>query len=679
MKSLCITGSVQSTLDQLAEALLKAGAKAAVPALRNQKVSIAQWHQNALAAQTGSSFLAPLELDRVWDQLALDIFYANQSHPVWFWADENSIHLLDYWLGFDPNTHFVLVHTSPQEELIGALNEGKETLLALETVLQEWCLRTQAMLRFHLRYPTRSVFVDSHLAANQPGSYLQAMAEHWQLPLQPTEVQGTKNVPDQHLDIYIIRHLLHRHPSAAELHNEVQARLIMSADHTITPNPVLDQVIADHLARKRGLLGLQFANHTLERRLQIKEKEMQAIEQEKQKALSNLSELHVGFSQEKIALQTHVNNLSRSHKRQERKVTHAHNHTLAENAALLHELHHTQEAFEANLALRILERQQLECLQGRLKNVLNKFPDYWELEAIDIKPIKTKTKTKTKILQWHINNVYLDDLKFRELRFQTHLTNGIAGIVFQRPLKGGAPWPKALLDKEELSCLPTQGTAYQGDNYTISRLGISDWKYVNILVTKLIALLSDASFIQFPASVDKGALKNGLSTLAGTLINWPMVLRYDDVQLSESTKGNEYQCIGIKFKNLSLGNIEAPEFNYRIATVDESTASFGQHPRIEFPESNQNLLQNWFIESNDERGARLELRFSKPDAMDTHVWNLLGEKDRILISGLVSTLPFQLGELQCSNPDVNIPWGDWHALSLSVKDILSSHVSVPKH
>ncbi|QOH72574.1 hypothetical protein IGB31_09365 [Pseudomonas putida] len=675
MKSLCITGSIQSTLDQFAEVLLKAGVTPAVAALRNHKISITQWHKDALASLPAPFSLAPVELDRRWDHLALDIFYANHNQPLWFWADESSVHFLDYWLAFDQNIDFVLVHTSPQVHLITALNEGKETLLELETALEEWCRRTQAMLHFYLKNPTRSIFVDNNLAASQPNSWLKAMTEHWQLPLQATEARRTKNDRYSNMELYIIRNLLDRHPKAAELHNEVQARLIVCAEQMPTLNPVFDQVTAEHIANKLHLLNLQSANHKLEQQLKIKENEIQELDIEKQKILSDFSQLKENSDKEKIAFQTRLDNLMSSYKQKEDGSTKAVKNALAENDMLLHQLHRTQEVVESNFAKIMHKSEQLEALQGRLQALLNKFPDHWELDSIEIKPIKTKTKTKTKVLQWRLSNVYLAELNLPEIRFQTQLTNGVAGIVFQRSLNSNVVWPTALQDNEELACIATRDSSCQGNNEAISKFGTSDWRYINILVTKLIQLLGNTSFVEFPASFDKGSLKAGLSTLASNLMKWPLMLRYDDIQLSESIQSDEYKCIDIKFKNLSLGDFNAPEFNYRLATVDESATSFGKHPRIEFPEISRNTFQNWFAESNDERGARLELRFLEPNAMDTQVWNLLADKDRILIAGLVSSLPRQLGKLQKNNPNMSVPWQDWHALSHTVKKILLTHVT----
>lgn len=653
-----------------------AGAKAAVPALRNQKISISQWHRDALAAHTVSSAAAPIKLGRSWDHLALDIFYANQNSPVWFWADVNSTAFLEYWVEFDQNTTFVLIYTSPQDALIKALHNGKETLLALEEVIQEWCDRTQTLLRFHLRHPDRSALIDGALALTQSSSYVNILTDQWQLPLQNAELPSSENIPNQHLDSYLIRHLLQHHPKVADLHNEVQARLVILTGYTPSPSSVFDQIIADHMTQKRNIQALQSTNELLQQRLKKNEKKIKSTEQDKQVIANELAKLEFDTAQDKAKTNAQIASLERDHRLKEGKITRSLNSALAENEILLQALHTTQESVQASFNIRNSEQNEVAELQRRLQNLLSKFPRHWEFDEIEIKPIKSKNKAN--ILQWRIKNLYLEDLKLNELRFQTNLTGREVAILFLRPLSGAAPWPKALLHGESLTLSPSLGAAYQGDNDSISRLGTSDWKYINILISKLITLLGDPTFAHFPAGVSKGTLKSGLSALANQLKNWPLVLRYDDVRLSESTRGSEYQCIGIKFKNLSLGSICTQELDYRIATVDHSAGSFGQNPRIEFPESSKHSLQNWFVESDDERGPRLELRFLKPNAMDTQVWNSLAETDRVLVAGLVSTLPIQLEDLKKLNSETEINWEDWHDLGLAVKTILSSQLSTQK-
>lgn len=675
MKSLCITGSVQSTLDPFAEALLKAGAKSAVPALRNKKVSIAQWHQKVLATQTGSPS-ARLKPGRAWDQLAIDIFYANDNHPLWLWADENSVHFLDYWLEFDANTQFVLMHTSPHLALVAALEEGSNTLLALETVLQEWCSRTQAMLNFHLRHPDRSIFIECLQAISEPNIPVQALAQHWQLPLQLIENTAVTEAADQYLELYLVTNLLQRHPHAVELHNEVRARLLItSVPNTFDTPPVLDQVIAELLVKKRNLLSIQSTNHELERRLHANEQALQQSEQISQKALKMLHEGQDKLRQEKLALQSQLKDLVLEQRKHHETAEQVQNETLVENELLLHQLHYTQEELEQHLIADKNRQAELEHSQSRLQKILQRFPEYWEVENVELYQIDSADQD---IIGWRLKNVYLDNCLIPTLEFKTRQENGIVGVFIQRSASSMVGedwlrWPSGFENSTELPCMPCTGAANFGNNAVLSGLSTRDWERLQLLVKHLIAYLDGPATLNFPAGINRHTLCRGFKGLQVILAKWPLVFRFDDAELIDNHKDMNYQALGIRLNNLSLGKNRWSTLEYRLATVDHDSGSFGQNPRLEFHEHSRNSLQNWFAESNDSRGPKLELRFAKPDALDTNVWGTLSKTDRLLIAGLVNSLPLQLASLQQSNLTLPLPWQDWHALGITLKEIVAMH------
>lgn len=681
MKSLCITGSVQSTLDPFAEALLKAGAKSAVPALRNKKVSIAQWHQKVLATQTGSPS-APLKPGRAWDQLAIDIFYANDNHPLWLWADENSVHFLDYWLEFDANTQFVLMHTSPHLALVAALEEGSNTLLALETVLQEWCSRTQAMLNFHLRHPDRSIFIESLQAISEPNIPVQALAKHWQLPLQLIENTAVPEAAAQYLELYLVTNLLQRHPHAVELHNEVRARLLItSVPNTFDTPPVLDQVLADLLVKRRELLSVHSTNHELEQRLHTNVQASLQTELKNQKVLKKLHEAQNKLEQEKLALQSQLKDLMLEQSKLHETIEQAQNETLVENELLLHQLHYTQEELEQHLMVDQNRQAKLEQSQSRLQKMLQRFPDYWDVDNIQLYQVDS---TDQDIIQWNLKNVYLDNCLIPTLDFKTRQKNGMLGIFIQRSADSKAGedwlrWPSGFENATELPCMPVTGAANFGNNAVLSGLSTRDWERMQLLVKHLIVYLDGPATLNLPIEISRHALLKGLKGLQAILAKWPLVLRFDDAQIIDNHQDMNYRALGIRLNNLSLGDNRWPTLEYRLATVDQDSASFGQNPRLEFHEHSRNTLQNWFAESNDSRGPKLELRFAKPNALDTKVWGTLSDTDRLLIAGLVGSLPLQLASLQQTNLTLTPPWHDWHVLATTLKEILAMNSTNTQH
>jgi hypothetical protein len=90
---------------------------------------------------------------------------------------------------------------------------------------------------------------------------------------------------------------------------------------------------------------------------------------------------------------------------------------------------------------------------------------------------------------------------------------------------------------------------------------------------------------------------------------------------------------------------------------------FGQYPKLEFPEaSGRAAIAEWFDESYDDFGPKLELRFALPESMDMQVWDRLSVSDREFLEALVQQLPAFLSELEASGIKLKRSWQDWQQL-----------------
>lgn len=1014
MKTLCITGSVQSRLDPFAESLKQAGASAALSAHTDLNLSMADWHRQVLALQKEHEQLpATWSPGLEWEQLAREIFLANHNQPLWYWSDTDSTLLLDFWSDLDPNIVFLLLHVSPHEALMNAIEHGADTLEALQYTLNEWYKRTRQMLRFHLRHPARSMLLDNSDVLGQVGAYIDVLAQRWQLPLETIGIEQKWQNDPCSLMFYLIDKLLQNQPQALALHHEVQACLFLINDSEEPVSiPELGDVVSDYLGarllfqvgqadndtlrqtlkiaqsqladtslalqdRQAQLVNLETnhrqlqaqgeqyrqelsktrsslenseqesqrllgqlhrtqnalekltleeqhktqhlaslsaeknvllsqldiaskektalaATHNVlieekavltaahdkqiklanerqnqigmlakektdliasrdaltkekaalaaahdeqvkltsgrkaqldalakektalatardeqaklanERKVQIdtlakekaelvvirdrlsKEKNNLAITRDEHAKLANkrqvqlealskeaaeliatrddlakekthLSAVHdeqvklinehrlridalineksnlaaayseqtklldehkvridtllrekaelvaahyklhkekanlvvahdtglkappsaetvqkqlKALSTEKITLQANLDALTKEHKQQRSKLEESEN----ENQQLLIQLHQTQEELERCLLRYQANQAQLGEQQTRLQKMLQRHPDYWDFNTLEINLLESDDSQQ--IAQWRLTGLYIGGRLIPEIRFKTCLANGLAGIIIQRTegISSSAPllrWPNGFASAEELPCIPTRGSATQGNNAALSGLSTSDWDTLQRLVKQLARLLAQPIENRLPEQLNSTALRSGLLAFAKTLAKWPKVLRYDSIQLQETLCNQGYERLGIGLDNLCLGHRHWPAFDYRLATVDIEPHSFGQNPRLEFPDGNsRNVLQNWFVESTDSHGPRLELRFARPNAMDTHVWNALSQNDQQLIHALIKTLPLQLEELEQAYPAASRPWQDWQAMAGMLRDTL---------
>ncbi|MBB3102461.1 hypothetical protein [Azomonas macrocytogenes] len=795
-----------------------------------------------------------ITLDQVWEQLAEDIFLANHNEPLWYWADANSVHVLEFWLDFDPNIFFILLHTSPHEALLGAIRQGADNLEALQTTLDDWYTRTQLILRFHLRHPASSVLLDSSNVFTHTSAYLEALAKRWQLPLEIYAIEHHQHADDAPVAIYLVDKFLKSCPQALSLHNEVQASLfLIGVDEPPTPTFDLNIAFTDYFEARSRFLDEQADNASLRQimdanhrqlaqtqeqaeqyqqellearsRLEISEKENQLLlaqlhqtqedfekqileGQAKNLQLEKLSTEHIALtakygeqtklaserkaqaqalakekadllasrdalnkektdltaardalakektilvaardeqaklaserkvladalakekadllasrealSKEKIDLTAARDALAKektvlvgAHDEQtklanERKVQIdtltrensdllAKRHTLDkeckqqhskldesenENQRLLIQLHQTQEELEGYLLRYQAAQSQLDEQRARLQKMLKQQPDYWDFDTLEINVLESDGNQQ--VAQWRLTELYIGGRLISEIRFKTCLANGLASIVIQRTEGTASPapllrWPNGFATAEELPCIPTRGLATQGNNAILSGLSTSDWNTLQHLAKQLAGLLAQPTDGRVPKQLNAPALRNGLLAFAKTLAGWPIMLRHDSIQLQETLRTQGYERLVISLSNLSLGHHHWPAFDYRLATVDIEPYPFGQNPRLEFPDgSARDVLQNWFAESDDSHGPRLELRFAQPNAMDIRVWGALSQNDQQLISALIKVLPLQLEELRQAIPNASRPWQDWQTLADTLKNILASMVT----
>ncbi len=320
--------------------------------------------------------------------------------------------------------------------------------------------------------------------------------------------------------------------------------------------------------------------------------------------------------------------------------------TERENKDLLVQLHLAQEMIE----ILIEERHINQKHRRRIDSFISKNPNYWECDSISINVVDNDT------LRWIVTETYINDSYIPILRFDTTVCNGIGTIILYRSADYSPliKWPRTFAQSNRLPLVATQGPVMKQGNAILSELASSDWLMVCELARKVLKAVTTTELKRF-ADFDKSAFISGFSVMENLLQGWPALLRYDYVLISSTTNFDNYQSLSIILKNVRLGNKAWPVLEYKLASANGINENFGQNPRLEFLEGCADVFHSWFAESDDDRGRRLEIRFAMPYAMDTNVWNLLHDEDKLLVTAIVVSLPIQLedaiatGDLQGEN------------------------------
>lgn len=330
------------------------------------------------------------------------------------------------------------------------------------------------------------------------------------------------------------------------------------------------------------------------------------------------------------------------------------------------QLHQTQEDLEQATYTLIKNSNRINELSNRIFQLIQGNLDFWEADSIEAKLVKN-TKS-AKVIQWKAINSYLGNSLHHRISFTTSYTAGITAIIFQREETSDFTYFQANEARQDLTCLPVQGAFTNQNNATLSALGTSDWKALNLLIPKIARILRNEIIHDIPKELAAQTI-DGLVKLQSILEGWPNLLRYDSIKLANTVNTSEYQALDFHIENLEIGSQSLKTFCYRLSSVNETDKAFGQYPRLEFHENSKDSFENWFVESEDERGKRLELRFADPDQMDIGVWRKVADRDRLLIVAIISKLPEMLKALRETNEN-RARWVDWINIANMMKATL---------
>ncbi|WP_263226607.1 hypothetical protein [Pseudomonas alabamensis] len=635
MKILCITGSSEKSILKTARTLEAGGV---LPAFGNVKHSLrfSEWHDLALSVIPNPHVdsAKPVALPRSLKTQAAEIISCNKSENTWFWAEKKSVRFLDFWKRLEPAVQFILVHTPPYLLLLEAIRDGAATKKDLLKTIEDWVSYSNAMLKFYRRNKDICSIVSS-----EDLSALKLISKKldFSINLKNEEKKSKTETP---LDNYLLSQLLKEHRTALLLNKEISDLAIITTEvleHDKTYG--FDSAFEFYLASNNPKLANNQDTQTTSIKKYIAKDNIEPVE--------NKNKADIIFKS-----------------------------TSAESSAydvseLISQLHLAQEAQEKFLIRSKNSDQLMIAQQMRAERLLKLNPNYWDMESVEVS--HSHLENGNSVYQWSIKNVYIGPTLVPEIRLKTQLDSNIAGIIIERTeYKEWIKWPEIYSNSENLPCIPVNGSISSGNNAILSSFGTTDWKNLCELVKHMTNALDQPIDDRYVISIDRAPLKKGLSALSKVLSEWPTILRFDEVKLSDTFQINDYQRVGMTLTNLSLGQYFWPSIEYRIATVDP-TAKFGENPRLEFLESSNVVFENWTAEHDEIRGARLELRFAEPAALDTDIWNQFSQKDKILVVGIINTLPSQMTRLQKDHPTDLSNWENWIELGARIKAILQKY------
>lgn len=756
MKTICITGAIEADLQYIDGVLTQAGIEPARSAQRDTSMTIDFWHEQVESRiKELSQQKDTVELGRVWEQIASDIFVANMRQETWGWADTRSRFVLDFWQAFDPQIRFVLVACSAQRYIAHALAAG-EPIDSVKSLMAEWVKQQLQLLQFLHRYPQKTILVDIEQCIDQPAGLIKACQQRWQLNLSKVHFPAQPAKSFTTLEQFLARELSQTDHQWQELQNELwtsatsvgsqwknssqidvfdavkayradQAKYIESqvtsaerrelskqleiahATATVRKNEVdaakaelavvqaaLVQKTSEANPLATQLKDVQEESDLLLTQLHQVREELEKVFLENQDFKKMISEIEpLQLKAQDLTNKLEVANTEVTKHKKEldaakgeavaaqvalaQKTSEANplasqlKDAQEESDLLLAQLHQVQEELEHYFLKYQDSNNTLESNEQRWKRMLQRQPDYFDLESIEVVHFGDP---KSVHIDWRLKGLDAAGRLIPELRLTSTEEGGVACLELPRKM-GEQPvfvrWPLAAANKATLT-VAVVGNVKTGRERAdiLMQLGRSDWDLVQVILNVLINEIQAPGLLKFPKEFASDKVLESFKLLKAKLAQLPAVFRFDEIKLKREQVNPDYEHLWLDFRHVAIGNKRLLDFDFRVSCANVRPKTFGEYPKLEFPEtSGRSAITGWFDEAYDDFGAKFELRFSLPQSMDLQVWEQLPEPDRLFLSSLINQIPALMSELESSGIEVKRGWADWQQLAKDVRRILA--------
>ncbi len=332
-----------------------------------------------------------------------------------------------------------------------------------------------------------------------------------------------------------------------------------------------------------------------------------------------------------------------------------------ENDLLLSQLHQVQEELEDYFLKYQESRTRLDEVSARLEKMQNAFPEYFSWESIEVTEAPAG---KGNQWFWELRNVVSGRRQFSVIRLESKLVKRQLKLALVR---------ESTHSPDLLIRWPTEDAyslAFQlpGTPKEQRELATSDWQLVDNLLTAIGKWISTPQ-AKLPDSIDRKLVNSEVLAVQKKFQASRSAFRVDRFTFEQGQTLPQYDSLSVKLEHLMLDGQYLPELRFQLATVQTNESDFGANPRLEFGPECAALIENWFAETYDHRGERLELRFARSEAMDTSVLNALSPNDQILMVNLILLLPEHLRATAAINGLRNTK-EKWQDIAENMRDTL---------
>lgn len=653
MKTLCITGTECAMFNKISDTIFNAGISPAktITQPNGSSMDFNDWHQKVVDENSLLSIDSSSKIGRIWEQLAVDLFMENVGQEKWGWACPQSVKLLNFWHSFAPQLCFILLYSTPEEAIYAAsknLNNNSPHNNSGDAIIKQWLNDQQMMLKFYIKNPLQSLLINVNDFKKNPQNLVEKINEHFNFnlnsftALNDPDSENLKILEPNSLAEYLVNITLQQSQYLSEV-NTLFSEL--------EKNKVA--ICADEIIAENGIMN---NNISTENNSKISNNNNDSIVVD---SYALLCKYNYDISNN-INLQNNFVELQDSRE---------------EADLLLRQLHKVQEELEFYYLEYRAEKKRADTIESKWEKMLNKHPYY-----IDCDNIICQNSSDNQGLFWSLENIEIFNRSIDFLQLETLLWQD--KIIFRFVEKQDKDLPLLVWN-------PNSKDNQNNNEFIVCPLIVND--AIQQLATTDIILLKNLSvlfFQQLQNNKDGIIVSNPNINLFINMFRQipdfldnvlPKTLRFDELYIKDYEELGEYENLTFHLTNISFANKLYKNFEFRLACANIQDNQFGTDPKLEFPEEfGKIILENWFAESEDNYGSKLELRFAIPNAMDINVWDKLSQNDKNFIYNLVNLLPNRITQLPKINTNEKMfsrSFDDWINLANTIKNILNTQLA----
>jgi hypothetical protein len=337
-----------------------------------------------------------------------------------------------------------------------------------------------------------------------------------------------------------------------------------------------------------------------------------------------------------------------------------------ENELLLTQLMQVQEELESYYLDKTKFEKLYQDMQARWVRLEKRYPNYVDFGSVELVAFDNLSEVPS--ITWRIKDYAQGGMAFDEFLFQTVLQDGQPGIGIVSNANTTASAGSALVPK----LLKPQSKELE---YFV-RMGQSEFRQL-LAATTVLTQLEAASWrgVDLPKDFDLAFWRQSLKLLPSQIQALPVLLRYDSVKLKRELVNPDYEHLWLEFKGLGLGLRAWPKFEIRLGAAMVQRGGFSQFPKFEIPliDGKTKPFDSWYAESQDDNGAKLELRFSlEKQVFDTSVWAKLEDPDKALLMRLIYAMPEVLLRLEAEHAAIHRPWATWVGFAKAAVQVIEA-------